>query len=107
MSLFKKKDEAVKEAPAAAETVEAVSAADVEEVMKKYDRESNTRIWVGVPQKIVRYIMALFSLYCIYSTLASNASLEVRLMIFLGCVVVMGFLYYPASKNHVTPNKMP
>ena len=109
MSLFKKKDEAVMAAPeaAAAETAETVSAADVEEVMKKYDRESNTRVWVGVPQKIIRYIMALFSLYCIYSTLASNASLEVRLMIFLGCVVVMGFLYYPASKKHVTPNKMP
>ena len=109
MSLFKIKDEAVMAAPeaAAAETAETVSAADVEEVMKKYDRESNTRVWVGVPQKIIRYIMALFSLYCIYSTLASNASLEVRLMIFLGCVVVMGFLYYPASKKHVTPNKMP
>ena len=109
MSLFKKKDEAVMAAPeaAAAETAETVSVADVEEVMKKYDRESNTRVWVGVPQKIIRYIMALFSLYCIYSTLASNASLEVRLMIFLGCVVVMGFLYYPASKKHVTPNKMP
>ena len=112
MSLFKKKDEAVMAAPeaearAGADTVETVSVADVEEVMKKYDRESNTRVWVGVPQKIIRYIMALFSLYCIYSTLASNASLEVRLMIFLGCVVVMGFLYYPASKKHVTPNKMP
>ena len=70
MSLFKKKDEAVKAAPEAAarvstDTVETVSAADVEEVMKKYDRESNTRVWVGVPQKIIRYIMALFSLYCI------------------------------------------
>ena len=59
MSLFKKKDEAVKAAPeaearAGADTVETVSVADVEEVMKKYDRESNTRVWVGVPQKIIR-----------------------------------------------------
>lgn len=114
MSLFKKKDADVKTAAevaagaeASSETVETVSIEDVEEVMKKYDRESNTRIWVGVPQKIVRGIMALFSLYCIYSTLWSNASLEVRLMIFLGCVVIMGFLYYPASKNHVVPNKLP
>ena len=109
MSLFKKKDTAAAPAsmPASVDSGDAVSIEDVEEVMKKYDRESNTRIWVGVPQKVVRYIMALFSLYCIYSTLFSTASLEVRLMIFLGCVVVMGFLYYPASKNHVATNSIP
>ena len=28
---------------------------DVQEIMKKYDRESNTREWIGVPGKIVRY----------------------------------------------------
>ena len=109
MSLFKKKDTAAaqSENTAAVDSGDAVSIEDVEEVMKKYDRESNTRIWTGVPQKVVQYIMALFSLYCIYSTLFSTASLEVRLMIFLGCVVVMGFLYYPASKNHVTTNSIP
>ena len=28
------------------------TAADVEEMMRKYDRESNTRIWEGTPQQI-------------------------------------------------------
>lgn len=110
MSLFKKKDTAAAPAsmPDSVDSGDAVSIEDVEEVMKKYDRESNTRIWTGVPQKVVQYIMALFSLYCIYSTLFSTASLEVRLMIFLGCVVVMGFLYYPASKNNnVKANYIP
>ena len=32
--------------------------ADVEAVMKKYDRESNTRVWTGLPEKIIRYLMA-------------------------------------------------
>ena len=86
---------------------ETVSEEEVNEVMKKYDRESNTRIWVGVPQRIVQGIMAMFSLYCIYSTLFSTASLERRLTAFLGFVVVMGFLYYPASKKHVRPNYIP
>ena len=110
MSLFNKKDTAAAPAsmPDSVDSGDAVSIEDVEEVMKKYDRESNTRIWTGVPQKVVQYIMALFSLYCIYSTLFSTASLEVRLMIFLGCVVVMGFLYYPASKNNnVKANYIP
>ncbi len=110
MSLSKKKDTAA-QAPevdtSAADLGETVSIEEVEEVMKKYDKESNIRIWTGTPQKIIRCIMALFSLYCIYSTLLSNASLEVRLMIFLGCVTIMGYLYYPMSKHHVRENYMP
>lgn len=86
---------------------EVVSEDEVNEVMKKYDRESNTRIWVGAPQRVVQIVMALFSLYCIYSTLFSTASLERRMTAFLGCVIIMGFLYYPASKHHVRPNFMP
>ena len=31
---------------------------NAEELMKKYDRESNVRIWEGVPAKIIRYICA-------------------------------------------------
>ena len=111
MALFKKKDPTppAEEVKAAAEVSsdEPVSAAEVEAVMKKYDRESNTRIWSGVPQKVIQIIMALFSLYCIYSTLWSTASLEIRLMIFLGCVTVMGYLYYPMSKHHVRENYVP
>ena len=86
---------------------EVVSEDEVNEVMKKYDRESNTRIWVGVPHRVIQVVMALFSLYCIYSTLFSTASLERRMTAFLGCVIIMGFLYYPASKHHVRPNFIP
>ena len=32
--------------------------ADVEAVMKKYDRESNTRIWEGWQKTVIHYIMA-------------------------------------------------
>ena len=87
--------------------VENVSVDEVNEVMKKYDRESNTRIWTGIPAKIVRYIMAAFSIYCIWSTLFSTDALEVRLTAFLGCVIVMGYLYYPASKKHNRENHIP
>ena len=41
---------------------------DVDAVMKKYDRESNTRVWEGVPKWIVTSILAVFSLFCIYVT---------------------------------------
>ena len=43
------------------------SAKDVDEVMKKYDRESNTRVWEGVPKLIVTCILATFSVFCIFT----------------------------------------
>ena len=81
--------------------------ADVDEVMKKYDRESNTRVWQGIPKIVVGAIMALFSVYCIYMTLFSNVLPETRLTLFLGFIIVIGFLIYPANKHHVVPNRVP
>ena len=83
------------------------TAADVEAVMKKYDRESNTRIWEGWRKVAIRWIMVAFSVWSIYVTLFSNALPEVRLSLFVGLVLVMGFLNFPARKGHVKPNSMP
>ena len=107
MSLFKKK---VEQAPAVDTAAAAAGddvAADIDEVMRKYDRESATRIWEGVPKIIVTVIMAAFSLYCIGMTLFSTALPEVRLTLFLGCIVVLGYLAYPAKKGSMKVNSMP
>ena len=83
------------------------SAKDVEEMMKKYDRESNVRIWTGVPGKIIRYLSAVFSVYCIWVTLFSTMMPEEKLNLFLGLILVLGYLNYPISKKNVRPNHMP
>ena len=80
---------------------------DMDAVMRKYDRESATRIWAGKPKIVISVIMALFSVYCIWSTLFSTAALEVRLTAFLGLIIIMGYLTYPASKKHVHANCLP
>ena len=87
--------------------VEVGTAADVDEVMKKYDRESNTRVWEGKPRLVVKAIMALFSVYCIYVTLFVSGLLEVRLTMFLGCILIIGYLTYPIKKGHVRVNSLP
>ena len=79
----------------------------VDEVMKKYDRESNVRVWEGTPKKVLRYLLAAFSLYCIWVTLFSKALTEVRLPIFLGSILILGYLFYPAKKGHVRVNYIP
>jgi TRAP transporter 4TM/12TM fusion protein len=83
------------------------AAADVEAVMKKYDRESNQRVWTGVPGKAVRCIIVAFSIWCIYVTLFATFLEEIRLTSFLAFVIVMGFLIFPARKNDLRPNYMP
>ena len=88
-------------------TVDVGTAEDVEKLMRKYDKESNTRIWEGTPALVVRFIMVAFSLYCMYSTLFSVAALEKRMTGFLAMVIIMGFLTYPASKHHVRHNYIP
>ena len=80
---------------------------DVDAVMKKYDRESNTRVWQGIPKTVVGCIMAAFSVYCLYMTLFSTVLPETRLSLFLGFIIVIGFLIYPADKHHVKPNRIP
>ncbi|MBR2928302.1 MAG: TRAP transporter permease [Oscillospiraceae bacterium] len=110
MSLFKKKKAEVDTTPAvdtAAMTEEEALAADVDAVMRKYDRESATRIWEGTPKIVVRWISAIFSLYCIYMTLCSTAIQEVRLSAFMGCIMLLGFITYPAKKGSVRVNHIP
>ena len=87
--------------------VDVGTAKDVENIMRKYDKESNTRIWEGKPALVIRLIMVGFSVYCIYSTLFSVAALEKRLTAFLALVIIMGFLTYPANKHHVRVNFIP
>ena len=83
------------------------TAADVEAVMRKYDRESNTRIWEGTPKIIVSCILVAFSLFCLYVTLFANFLEQVRMTSFMGLVIIMGFLTYPARKGAVKPNSLP
>ena len=83
------------------------TAADVEAMMRKFDRESNTRIWTGAPKIIVGCILAAFSLFCIYVTLFANFLEQVRMTSFMGLVIIMGYLTFPARKGHVKPNSLP
>lgn len=97
MSLLKKKNTAAPQ----------MDGSDLDAVMRKYDRESNTRVWEGTPAIIIKVIMALFALYCIGMTLFSTAMPEIRLPLFLGFIIIMGFLTYPAKKGHVRVNFIP
>ena len=109
MSDLKKEKNIPPEAAAAPETVDVSygTAADVEAVMRKYDRESNTRIWEGVPKYVISVIMALFAVYCIVDAVWLTTLPERRYCIFLGMIILLGFLTYPARKGHPRVNYIP
>ncbi|MBP1553220.1 MAG: TRAP transporter permease [Oscillospiraceae bacterium] len=83
------------------------SAEDVEAIMKKYDRESNTRIWEGTPKVIIGYLLAAFAVLMVYMNLFANWDERVRRSLFVGIVIVLVFLIYPAKKGSGKVNHMP
>ena len=96
MALFKKKA-----APQVEEPM------DLDAVMKKYDRESNVRVWEGTPRLVVNLLLACFSLFVIYVTLFTSWLEEIRLTSFMACIVFVGFLVFPAKKGTQKVNYMP
>ena len=80
---------------------------NADEIMRQYDRESAVRIWTGRPARVIHYIMSVFSVYCIWSTLFSTADIPVRASAFLGLILLMGYLTYPAVRGNIRPNHIP
>ena len=95
MNLFKKK-------PALPE-----ESMDLESVMKKYDQESNVRIWEGKPRFAVNCVLAGFSLFCLYVTLFTSWLEELRLTTFVALIILLGYLVFPARKGQQKVNYIP
>ena len=96
MNLFKKK--------VATEPAEPM---DLDAVMKKFDRESNVRVWEGTPKILVSIVLAIFALFCIYVTLFTSWLEEIRLTSFMAFIVLIGYLVYPVKKGQQKVNSMP
>ena len=95
MALFKKKPAQVQEPM------------DLDAVMKKYDRESNTRIWEGIPKIVVTCILASFAIFCLYVTLFATWLEEWRLTSFVAGIIFLGYLVFPAKKGIQKVNYLP
>ena len=96
MALFGKK-----KAPAVQEPM------DLDAVMKKYDQESNVRIWEGKPKFAVTCVLACFALFCIVVTLFTSWLEEIRLTSFMAWIILIGFLVFPARKHNQKVNHIP
>lgn len=97
--VFKKKKETSLENTTALQ--ETQGSADVEAVMKKFDREANVRDFQGVPKVIVRCMLVGFALFMIYMNLFVNWGEQVRRCLFLGMVIILVYVVYPRRKGVV------
>ncbi len=80
---------------------------DLDAVMKKFDRESNTRIWEGKARIVVSAILAVFSLFCLYVTLFATWLEEYRLTSFVAFIILLGYLVFPVKKGVQRVNHIP
>jgi len=80
---------------------------ELDAIMKKYDRESNTRLYEGIPKWIVTVLLAAFSLFTIYMNLFATWGEQFRRPLFLGLVIILTILLYPAKKGANKANRIP
>ena len=82
-------------------------AVDVDKIMAEFDKESNTRHFSGIFQKIIKAVMVLFSLYVMFDGWTGTMEERQKMAWFIGIIVFMAFIIYPVRKkeekklNHV------
>jgi len=72
---------------------------ETEELMAKFDRESNVRHFTGIPDIIIKGLLIFFALYVFWVTLIATLPEQVRRSAFLGILVFIGYLMYPRRKG--------
>ncbi len=77
---------------------------DTQELMSEFDRESNTKKFEGVPKLLVRIFLVGFTFYVLWMTLFATPPEQVRRASFIGLLVFISFILYPARKN--SPKKV-
>lgn len=80
---------------------------DIDEILKKYDRESNVRIWTGTYRNVLRWFTAFISVFLIWMNMFAKLDERVRRPLFVGILIILVFLYYPAGKGKQRVNHIP
>ena len=80
---------------------------DVDKLMAEFDKESNTRQFSGIFEKIIKIVMVLFSLYVMFDGWTGTMEERQKMAWFIGIIVFIAYIIYPVSKkekkrlNHV------
>jgi len=78
---------------------EVLSKKETDELLAKFDRESNVRRFSGVRSYVVTGLLVLFAAYTFWITLIGNLPEQVRRCVFVGALIFLGYLLYPLRKS--------
>ena len=87
--------------------VEVGSAADVDAIMKKFDRESNVRIWEGTPKFVIRMMLTAFALFMVWMNMFATWDERFRRPLFVGMIIILIFILFPVKKGITKVNHIP
>lgn len=94
--------------PEIEENLEHISAAEVNEIMAKYDRESATRIFSGSKATLLKGLLIAFTLFAVAINTFVRLNAQVHRAAFIAFILFLAFLLYPARKNAPkNTNKVP
>lgn len=69
------------------------------EVLKKYDKESDTMLYTGVMAKIVSAIAITFSVFQLYTAIFGVLDAQLQRAVHLGFALALSYLLYPTRKS--------
>lgn len=96
------------QAAAVEDDLEHISAAEVNEIMAKYDRESATRIFSGNKALLIKGLLIAFTLFAISINTFIRLNAQVHRSMFIAFILFLAYLLYPARKNAPkNTNKVP
>ena len=76
-----------------------LTAEETDELLAKFDKESNIRRFSGIRKYIITGLLLVFAAYVFWVTVIGNLPEQARRTVFLGTLVFIGFLLYPARKG--------
>jgi len=78
---------------------EELSLEEQQEILEKYDLESNTRTLGGVLKYIIYYGLMAFSLFQLYTAIYGQFPAQIQRTVHLGFGLVFIFLLFPARRK--------
>ena len=72
---------------------------DVDKIMAEFDKESNTRHFSGIFEKIIKAVMIIFSLYVMIDGWFGTMEERQKMAVFIGIIVFIAFVIYPTHKK--------
>ena len=81
------------------DTGQPISEAEAAKIAAQFDKESNVRNFSGIPDILIKSLLSLFAVYVFAVTLFITLPEQVRRCVFLGILIFIGYLLYPAQKK--------